>query len=164
MFTIRKQDTRTYHDKKIKFQISQHTHSTTTKGNPCLNSSAFFRCWGYVYIYICMRPRFFAESISVHSADTVTVHNRQEGLARVKVQLCRVAWRGNPTQVRERGRVEVIKMHSSIEIHMSLTAATLNCHPSAKLGYNDNPIFLSLFFTLSLFFSLSIVSRRLCVA
>lgn len=65
LFTIRKQDTRTYHDKKIEFQISQHTHSTTTKGNPCLNSSAFFRCWGYVYIYICMRPRFLAESISV---------------------------------------------------------------------------------------------------
>lgn len=103
--------------------------------------------------YICMRPRFLAESISVHSADTVTVHNRQEGLARVKVQLCRVAWRGNPTQVRERGRVEVIKMHSSIEIHMSLTAATLNCHPSAKLGYNDNPIFsLSLFHSISFFF------------
>lgn len=52
LFTISKQDTRTYHDKKIEFQISQHTHSTTTKGNPCLNSSAFFRCWGYVYIYM----------------------------------------------------------------------------------------------------------------
>lgn len=97
-------------------------------------------------------PQVFSR-INLYSADTVTVHNRQDGLARVKVQLCRVAWRGNPTQVRERGRVEVIKMHSSIEIHMSLTAATLNCHPSAKLGYNDNPIFFSLFFTLSLFFS-----------
>lgn len=163
LFTIRNQDTRTYHDKKIEFQTSQHTHSTTTKGNPCLNSSAFFRCWGYVYIYM-HAPQVFRRINLLYSADTVTVHNRQEGLARVKVQLCRVAWRGNPTQVRERGRVEVIKMHSSIEIHMSLTAATLNCHPSAKLGYNDNPIFFSLFFTLSLFFPLSIVSRRLCVA
>ena len=110
-------------------------------------------------------PQVFSRINLLYSADTVTVHNRQDGLARVKVQLCRVAWRGNPTQVRERGRVEVIKMHSSIEIHMSLTAATLNCHPSAKLGYNDNPIFFSLSFSLYLFFfPLSIVSRRLCVA
>lgn len=116
-----------------------------------------------VHIYACAPG--FQPNQSLYSADTVTVHNRQEGLDRVKVQLCRVAWRGNPTQVRERGRVEVIKMHSSIEIHMSLTAATLNCHPSAKLGYNDNPIFFSLSFSLYLFFfPLSIVSRRLCVA
>ena len=70
LFTIRKQDTRTYHDKKIQFQISQHTHSTTTKGNPCLNSSAFFRCWGYVYIYM-HAPQVFSRINLTQSLYTI---------------------------------------------------------------------------------------------